>query len=103
MGCKPLDPCYAYSGKLGMMSTKFAANRAIESPVIDQLQTTRSQQYRRRTVGEALARVQDAGSPLWKVGKSYPFTKPYAYLLQGLTYAMVLVDPLDRLEGGVID
>jgi hypothetical protein len=59
--------------------------------------------YRRRTVGEALERVQGAGSPIWKTGKQYPFTKPYAYALQGLTYALILVDPLDRLEGGLID
>jgi hypothetical protein len=59
--------------------------------------------YRRRTVSEALERVQGAGSPIWKTGKQYPFTKPYAYALQGLTYALILVDPLDRLEGGLID
>ena len=58
---------------------------------------------RRRTVAEALDRVQGVGSPLWKAGKQYPFTKPYAYALQGLTYALILVDPLDRLEGGLID
>ena len=59
--------------------------------------------YRRRTVAEALERATGAGSPIWKHGKQYPFTKPYAYALQGLTYALILVDPLDRLEGGLID
>lgn len=58
---------------------------------------------RKRTVGEALARAQSQGSPLWKFGKRFPFTKPYAYALQGLTYGLILVDPLDRLEGGLID
>ena len=58
---------------------------------------------RKRTVGEALARVQGPGSPIWKTGKQFPFTKPYAYALQGLTYALIFVDPFNRLEGGLID
>lgn len=58
---------------------------------------------RRRTVGEALERATGAGSLIWKTGKQFPFTKPYAYALQGLTYTLIVVDPLDRLEGGLID
>lgn len=58
---------------------------------------------RKRTVGEALERAQSQGSPLWRSAKRFPFTKPYAYALQGLTYGLILVDPLDRLEGGLID
>ena len=58
---------------------------------------------RKRTVAEALARAQSQGSPLWKLGKRFPFTQPYAYALQGLTYGLILIDPLDRLEGGLID
>jgi hypothetical protein len=58
---------------------------------------------RKRTVGEALIRAGEKGSPLWRATKRVPFLKPYAYLLQGLTYGLILVDPLDRLEGGLID
>jgi len=58
---------------------------------------------RKRTVAEALERATGAGSPIWRTGREFPFTKPYAYALQGLTYALILVDPLDRLEGGLID
>lgn len=58
---------------------------------------------RKRTVAEALQRVQGAGSPIWATGKKFPVTKPYAYALQALTYALIFVDPLNRLEGGLID
>ena len=58
---------------------------------------------RKRTVSEALVRVQRGGGPLWQRGKKIPFTAPYAYALQGLAYGLVIVDPLNRLEGGLID
>lgn len=58
---------------------------------------------RKRTVSEALTRAHGTGSPLWKVTRRVPFLAPYSYALQGLTYGLILVDPLDRLEGGLID
>jgi hypothetical protein len=57
---------------------------------------------RKRTVGEALLRANKA-SPMVRRLKRIPFTRPYAYLLQGLAVGLILVDPLDRLEGGLID
>lgn len=70
--------------------------------------TSRLQYYepgpstRKRTVTEALLRANKA-SPLLRRLKRIPFTRPYAYALQGLTVGLILVDPLDRLEGGLID
>ena len=98
MACKPSDPCYVFNGKLNSMSERMPQPIAING-----LDVIEEDGPRKRTVSEALDRVQGAGSPIWKVGKQFPFTKPYAYALQGLTYALVLVDPLDRLEGGLID
>ncbi len=57
---------------------------------------------RKRTVTEALQRANKA-SPVIRRLKGIPFTRPYAYLLQGLTVGLIVVDPLDRLEGGLID
>jgi hypothetical protein len=57
---------------------------------------------RRRTVREALERARKPTSRIAKVG-NIPFLKPYAFLFQGLVYGFVIVDPLDRLEGGLID
>lgn len=65
--------------------------------------TYRDDGKRKRTVPEALVRVQRAGGPIWQRAKRFPFTAPYAYALQGLSYGLVIVDPLDRLEGGLID
>lgn len=58
---------------------------------------------RKRTVSEAFDRAQGAGSPLWRTTRRVPFLAPYSYALQGLTYGLILIDPLDRLEGGLID
>ena len=102
MMCNPEDPCFVYQGKLNMMSRDLARgelNTRIDSGNESAIEKT----FRRRTVAEAFARANDAGSPLWRGAKQVPFLNPYAYLLQGLTYALIVVDPLDRLEGGFID
>lgn len=101
MKCKPSDPCYLFGGKLNTMSPRLNASRSPTGLRITEASTASS--MRRRTVAEALIRAQEQGSPLWRTAKQFPFTKPYAYVLQGLTYALILVDPLDRLEGGLID
>jgi len=101
MNCKPGTPCYEFAGKLESMSPRL--NKSVSPEGYPIVEASRKTSMRRRSVNEALARVKGAGSPLWKTGKRYPFTKPYAYALQGLTYALVLVDPLDRLDGGLID
>ena len=57
---------------------------------------------RRRTVSEAMERasIYISGS---RVLQRVPMLKPYAMIFQAATYAFIAVDPLDRLEGGLID
>lgn len=57
---------------------------------------------RRRTVSEAQERASSFISGA-RVLQRVPMLKPYAMLFQVLTYGFILVDPLDRLEGGLID
>jgi len=102
MLCKPDDPCYVFQGKLGMMSRTLQRQQLLHD-VDDTNVPAGEKVFQRRTINEAFARVNDAGSPLWRGAKQVPFFKPYGYLLQGLTYALIVVDPLDRLEGGLID
>ena len=101
MQCKPSEPCYRFGGKLNTMSG--ALNRSRSSSGLAITQDSSSSSMRRRTVGEALVRAGEQGSPIWRGFKRIPFFKPYAYGLQGLTYALILIDPLDRLDGGLID
>lgn len=102
MLCKPTDSCYVYQGKLNSMSRTLAREQLVyDIDNSDELAMEKT--FQRRTVNEAFARANSGGSPLWKSAKRVPFFRPYAYLLQGLTYALIVVDPLDRLEGGLID
>ena len=57
----------------------------------------------KRTVAEAMQRANEAGSPLWRATRTIPFLRPYGIALQALTYGLIMVDPLDRLDGGLID
>jgi len=58
---------------------------------------------RKRTVAEAVIRAR--GHPLFSVSQGMKGTPlaPYAMLFQGLTYGLILLDPGNRLEGGLID
>ena len=101
MLCKPTDPCYVYQGKLNSMSRTLAREQLVyDIDNSDELAMEKT--FQRRTVNEAFARANSALG-LTKSAKRVPFFRPYAYLLQGLTYALIVVDPLDRLEGGLID
>mgnify|MGYP001201996973 CR=1 FL=1 len=102
MMCKPEDPCFVFQGKLNTMSRDLA-RQELNSRIDSGNESAIEKTFRRRTVAEAFARANDKGSPLWRGAKQVPFLNPYAYLLQGLTYALIVVDPLDRLEGGFID
>ena len=53
---------------------------------------------RKRTKGEAIARVQGPLSPLAELYMLHPFTRPYGRVLTAATYGFILLDPLDRLE-----
>ena len=90
MDCNPGDPCYAFQGKLNMMSPSMVTVGSI---------TTRfsSADAEQRTKLEAAERAYDVlenVNPFAKI----PFLRPYIYGLNLLTYGLILVDPLDRLE-----
>jgi len=58
---------------------------------------------RKRTVPEAINRARS--NFLFRASNGLrptPFA-PYAMLFQGLTYGLILLDPGNRLEGGLID
>ena len=65
--------------------------------------STPNSTMQKRTVAEAMKRANSAGSPLWRAARTIPFLKPYGYALQAVTYGLIMVDPLDRLDGGLID
>jgi len=100
--CKPSDPCYRFAGKINTMSNVL---NAPESPsgLIDGADPRSPELQQRRTVGEALERVMLPLEALTEAGKAFPLTRPYTKLLTGLTYGLILLDPLDRLEGGFVD
>jgi len=58
---------------------------------------------RKRTVGEAIMRAR--GHPVFRLVKGLKVTPlaPYALLFHGSVYGMILLDPGNRLEGGLID
>lgn len=51
----------------------------------------------RRTKFEAGQRAFDALSKVNQFAK-IPFVRPYIYTLNVLTYGLIIIDPLDRLE-----
>jgi hypothetical protein len=54
-------------------------------------------QLQKRTKFEAGVRVFDVLSDINPFAK-VPFLRPYIYALNALTYGLILIDPLDRLE-----
>jgi len=100
MDCRPQDPCYQFGGKIKTMSNVLAAPQTPTGlPTLETSETG----PRKRTVGEAIMRAR--GHPLFSVSQGMKETPlaPYAMLFQGLTYGLILLDPGNRLEGGLID
>jgi hypothetical protein len=89
---KPLAPLLETSGRGGISFTITSTLAPFTGPTSP----------RRRTVKEAVARAREPTSRIKKVGR-IPFLRPYAFLFEGLVYGFIVVDPLDRLEGGLID
>ena len=89
---KPLSPLMETSGHGGISFTITSTLAPFTGPVSP----------RRRTVAEAIQRAREPVGRISTIGQ-IPFFKPYAYLFQGLVYGFIVVDPLDRLEGGLID
>jgi hypothetical protein len=93
MPCKPTDPCYIYQGQLRTMSPSIVT---VGSITVD-ISTSSGPQLMQRTRGEAAIRAYDVlnkVNPFTKI----PFLRPYIYGLNLLTYGLIVVDPLDRLE-----
>lgn len=89
---KPLAPLFETSGRGGISFTITSTLAPFTGPTSP----------RRRTVSEALQRAKEPTGRIATIGQ-IPFFKPYSYLFQGLVYGFIVVDPLDRLEGGLID
>jgi len=93
-------PCYQFGGKLNMMSTR------MNNSAIPELSVAAS--MRRRTVGEALERlttIQPRPLTGLPYGVQRVLRKPMGVYTAAwfLATAITIVDPLDRLEGGLID
>lgn len=91
MECKPTDPCYVFQGRMNMMSPSLVQ----PSPSLES--SSSMSQYRQRTTGEALDRADDALNILG-VARAIPILRPYFRGLELLTYGLIILDPLDRLE-----
>ncbi len=90
MDCKPGDPCYVFQGKLNMMSPSMVTIGSISSRFS-------SVDAEQRSKSEAAARAYNVLTHVNPFAK-IPFLRPYIYGLNLLTYGLILVDPLDRLE-----
>ena len=93
MVCKPTDPCYVYQGKLRTMSPSIVT---VGSITVD-ISTSSGAQLMQRTRADAAGRAYDVLTNVNPFAK-IPFLRPYVYGLNLLTYGLILVDPLDRLE-----
>jgi len=93
MICKPTDPCYVFNGRLRSMSNSMVTVRSITSDVRGPSES----QLQKRSKFEAGQRAFDVLSDINAFAK-VPFFRPYIYALNALTYGLILIDPLDRLE-----
>ena len=91
MNCEPTDPCYVYQGKLNMMSPSMVTVGSIKT------QFSRAT-FEQRTKSEAIERAQEKLAIVNRTFRGVPFLRPYVFGLNLLTYGLILVDPLDRLE-----
>ena len=93
MPCKPSDPCYVYQGMLRTMNPSMVTIGSITADV----STSSGPQLMQRTKLEAAGRAYDVLTNVNPFAK-IPFLRPYIYGLNLLTYGLIVVDPLDRLE-----
>lgn len=102
MLCKPSEPCWVFGGKIDSMSPKLTVARI-------EVGKTKGSNPRRRTVSEALERLSKLPTPILPAGTPPGIVRVlrrplgvYALALMGAA-ALIVIDPLDRLEGGLID
>lgn len=70
---------------------------AVGSVMTDLMYRTEGSDGRKRTKLEAAERAQSVLRPTNRIGR-IPFFRPYLVGLNVLTYGLILIDPLDRLE-----
>lgn len=92
MDCKPTSPCWVYQGQLNMMSPSMVTVGSITSDI-----SNLEPSFEQRTKAEAAVRAYGVLSEFNAFAK-VPFFRPYIYALNALTYGLILIDPLDRLE-----
>ncbi len=90
MECKPNAPCYIVQGRLNTMSPTI-------SSITTDLQYQTEPTLVKRTKFEAAERAFDVLAEFNAFAK-VPFFRPYIYGLNLLTYGLIIIDPLDRLE-----
>ena len=99
---------YGYATQLGPVVKRVPGSM----PVIVTVNTTltyRTDNKTKRTVGDALSRIYDADPPdfegLGLYALARPTRKPFMIYnaARVLAAGLVIIDPLDRLEGGLID
>jgi len=73
------------------------ASITVGSVMTDLTYRTEGSGERKRTKLEAAERAQSMLRPTNRIGK-IPFFRPYLIGLNVLTYGLILIDPLDRLE-----
>lgn len=93
MVCKPTDRCYLFNGKLRSMSNSMVTVGTITSDI----RGPGEPQLVKRTKANAGVRAFDVLSKTNRFAK-IPFVRPYVYALNALTYGLIIIDPLDRLE-----
>ena len=92
MLCLPDDPCYTFQGQLNSMSDTMVR---VESITTD-FQVPQPE-FVKRTKIEAGLRASEA-LKAFNRGQKVPFLRPYVFALNLLTYGLIIIDPLDRLE-----
>lgn len=90
MECKPNDPCYIVQGRLNTMSPTI-------SSITTDLQYRTEPTLEKRSKFEAAQRAESILSETNRIGR-IPFFRPYLIGLNLLTYGLIIIDPLDRLE-----
>jgi len=96
MVCKPNEDCYRYAGMVASMSDNMSTTFEFKPYYGDN--GPEQNQYRKRTKFEAAIRAQEQLGDINRTLGTNPFFRPYLVGLNILTYGLILVDPLDRLE-----
>lgn len=92
MFCLPDDPCYTFQGQLNSMSDTMVTVGSITTDF-----QAPQPEFVKRTKLEAAGRAFGSLSKVNRFAK-IPFFRPYIYALNALTYGLIIIDPLDRLE-----